>query len=293
VNFITSCVKEENILIENNDAPSYSSVPTIKIENYVNRLFIDLLGRESTSLERNYFTQRLKINQLNKQIRDSVVSVLQFDTCFRIGDSSYRQAYAQRFYDLMKFRFLEGTSEMDLNQRISNLNFAIEVARLNGDSVNVFEYLSERNKYSDVVLSKYRFKNQLISSNTMCAIMMYNGIYDLINMGSFNFVNAVYQDVFQRAPSKEEFEIAYQIIEKNQPGWVFNVGASNKLEFINALVNSNVFYEAEIRWWYFQFVRKSLSPKLLNTIYSDYALKHQSIERMQREILITDDYAQF
>ena len=51
---------------------------------------------------------------------------------------------------------------------------------------------------------------------------MHNGIYDLINMGSFNFVNAAFDDVYGRKPSSDEFNRSFKIIEKNIPTFIFN-----------------------------------------------------------------------
>ena len=49
---LQACEQNEDVLIPGNKQPDYSGVPTIKVENYVNRLFIDLLGREATDSER-------------------------------------------------------------------------------------------------------------------------------------------------------------------------------------------------------------------------------------------------
>ena len=46
--FFTNCQKEVEIQINGNKTPKYDDVPTIHVENYINRLFIDLLGREPT-----------------------------------------------------------------------------------------------------------------------------------------------------------------------------------------------------------------------------------------------------
>ena len=40
-----SCDKGSEI-INNNNAPYYSEIPTLLLENYVNRVYIDLIGRE-------------------------------------------------------------------------------------------------------------------------------------------------------------------------------------------------------------------------------------------------------
>ena len=42
---VSSCKKDPDI-ISNNDAPYYGEISTLLLENYVNRIYIDLIGRE-------------------------------------------------------------------------------------------------------------------------------------------------------------------------------------------------------------------------------------------------------
>ena len=48
--FLVSCKKDGEIIPDNN-APYYDGIPTVVIENYINRLFIDLIGREPLDVE--------------------------------------------------------------------------------------------------------------------------------------------------------------------------------------------------------------------------------------------------
>ncbi len=287
-----SCTKEEMVIRNNNKPPKYSEVSTIMVENYVNRLFIDVLGREATDTERNQFVLALRKGKLNFNTRDSIVKTLQFDTIFRGGDSSYRKAYTTRIYNICKSRFLEGAADMDIAQRSGNLGFAILVSQLDGDSIAMFSAINQKKYYDRVLKSNYWFSRKSISYNQMCEYMLNNGIYDLINMGSFNFVNATFDDIFGRKPNSEEFNRSFQIIEKNNPQFIFNRVISNKNEFCEGITSASGFYEAEIRWWYFQLIRREINSTLLYPVLAQY-LTDKSIENMQRKILISDEYAQF
>src|SRR6056300_115352 len=290
--FFTNCQKEVEIQINGNKAPKYDDVPTIHVENYINRLFIDLLGREPTDTERNSLTKRLKDSNLSISCRDSIVRQLQWDTTFRMGDSSYRHAYIQRVYNLLKFNYIEGASDPEISQKLGILRSSIIVSRLNGDSVKVKEKIAESQKYENILRWKYNYLKSKSSYPALCGYLMYNGIYDVINNGSFNFVNAAFDDVLGRNPTKQEFDAAYNIIEKNEPTEVFNRIASNKLEYISIMTESAAFYEAQVRWWYFQYLRKEpQSSKIYNWVQEYY--RNNEIEDFQRQILVTDEYAQF
>jgi hypothetical protein len=287
-----SCTKSYDTLVDGNRPPNYGSIPTLKVDNYVNRLFIDFLGREATELERNDWVFKLKSNGLAYSTRDSLIQILQWDSTYRPGDSSYRHAYSQRLYDVSKARFLEGASDPDIGQAIGSLRFGITVARLEGDSVRVYANLDAISKYSNVLISRQRYRLQEIGYSEMVACMVNNPIYDGINMNSFNYVIASFDDVLRRNPTQDEFTRAYQIIEKNEPQEIFGVWAANKNEYAEALTQTDGFFEAQIRWSYFLLVQREPSTKELNQFLQPYLQNHQ-IEDVQRAIATTDEYAQF
>lgn len=289
---VFGCKKSENLTVDGNIPPDYKSVPTIKVENYVNRLFIDLLGREATNAERLARTQYLRDNELSIKARETIIAELQHDTTYHEGDSSYRHAYCQRIYDISKARFLEGASDPDIAQFIGNLEFAITIYRLDGDSVGVFSAMAEKAKYEDVLLSKRRLRIGEITYAEMAAAMINNAIYDQINMGSFNFVNAAFDDLFTRTPTQEEFTRSYDVIDKNLPRDIFGLSASNKKEFLLAMTTTSEFYEAQIRWIYYVLLQRDASTQEVINLFGNYS-KTRDMSAVQLQILKTDEYAQF
>lgn len=289
---MASCTQEETIFMDDNKAPNYKNVSTLRIENYVQRIFIDLLGRDATDIERISFTKQLKIAELHDSCRRNIIHFLLFDTLYRVGDSSYRHAFSQRIYDITKARYIEGAEDGVFWQSIGNLGFGIKVARLEGDSVKVHEYIDQQKMYSNVLSSKMRFRKNLIDYRQMSSVMINNPIYNVINMNSFNFVNAAYDDALMRKPSDDEFKRAYNIIEQNVPSHIFGKWASNKNEFCTALTESDAFHEAQIRWLYFVMVQREPSNQEVIRLFKPYFTDHK-IESIIEEILSTDEYAQF
>ncbi len=287
-----SCKENTNILVEPNKPPKYSGVSTIRIENYVQRMFIDLLGREATDIERTSFSLQLKNGALHDTCRHRLVRQLMFDTSFRMGDSSYRHAFSQRIYDISKARFLEGASDPSISQFIGNLNFAIQVARLNGDSISVYRCIDARSQYFKVLNSKYQFFIQQKDYRNMCAAMMNNSIYDGINMNSFNYINAVFDNCLLRKPTQDEFDRSYQIIEKNLPSEIFSRWASNKNEYCEAVVQSDAFHEAQIRWFFYVLIQREPTTAEVSDLFYPFYATH-NIETIIEEIITKDEYAQF
>ena len=99
---VFSCKKEETF--PNNKPPYYDEISTMLIENYVNRIFIDLIGREPLDIEMEEEVQYLRDNDLQMEYRDSLITKLMTNTSLdtAIGDSTtiYKVAYYHRTYDM-------------------------------------------------------------------------------------------------------------------------------------------------------------------------------------------------
>ncbi len=288
----TNCRRTEEKFIPENKAPDYNSISTIKLENYVNRIFIDLLGREATDTERIAVTARLRTAGIKIAEREAVILELQNDSTLHPGDSSYRHAYYQRIYDLSKARFLEGASDQEVGENIGNLWFSIKISRLEGDSVGVYQALDQIERYQNVLSSKYWYRRGIISYNEMCAYMCDNDIYDVINMNSFNYVNATFDDLFGRAPLQHELFTGIDIMDKNAPKVILGQWASNKKEYCKVLTTCNEFYEGQIRWMYFVLLQREATTQELINLFGNY-ITTRDLQQVQLQIMKTDEYAQF
>lgn len=287
-----SCVEKEKVTLDNNTPLNPHTVPTVKIENYVNRVFIDLLGRVPTEDEMDKEVQLLKAGNLSRTSREALIDKLQHDTSFHEGDSSYKHAYFQRLYDLAKSRMCEGMEDGEFLRLAGLARFSLTIARLEGDSARVYRALEVIDRNEGVVKSKYQYRNGEIDISELFARMLDNGVYDVINMNSFNFVNASFDDLFFRFPSQDEFRRAYDIIEHNKTASLFGGYATNKREYCLLLTRSRHFFEGLIVWNYILIMGRQPSsgeisfhfPRLYAT--SDLAF-------FQKQLLVTDEYANF
>ncbi|MEL6591270.1 MAG: hypothetical protein AAFQ68_14365, partial [Bacteroidota bacterium] len=85
-----ACREGQVIVIPDNDPPVYTAIPLIVIENYINRLYIDLLGREPLPDEKSNTLAVLRSSELAISTRDSIIRDLQTNPAFIPVDSSYR-----------------------------------------------------------------------------------------------------------------------------------------------------------------------------------------------------------
>ena len=289
---VFGCKKTEERTVPDNEAVIPHKVSTIKIENYVNRCFIDLLGRTALESELDEEVELLKENNLSKEARLAFVTKLQTDTTFREGDSSYMHAYFQRIYDLAKSRLCEGAADGEFLRYVGLANFGILQARLYGDSITVFRLLDQIRRNQSVVDSRIEYRKGEIEINEMFTRLLDNNVYDVINMNTFNFVNASFDDLLYRFPSQSEFNIAYKIIQNNELGVLFGGAASNKRQYCELVANSDDFYEGLIKWAYILFLAREPSPQEVANYYPELR-ETGNYHELVRNIVIKDEYGNF
>jgi len=290
--FFGSCTEKETVVTKNNTPLDVHRVSTIKIQNYVNRTFIDIIGRNPTDEEMDSVVSDLEANNLSKEARFKFINHIQSDSTFRIGDSSYQKVYYQRIYDMIKSKMVEGANDFEFQRSVNNNKFALKVARLEGDSVRVFKALNNIDRASAVLKARDDYRYGHIKINEIFARCANNAVYDQINMNTFNFINATFDDLFYRFPSQQEFDIAYSIIQLNLTGFLFDSYASNKSEYCTILTNSDEFYVGLINFAYNSLLSRNPNAQEVNNLYSKLR-ETDDFQWLQATIASSDEYANF
>lgn len=286
-----SCKKEETVF-EDNTTPPYSEIPTVLVQNYVNRLFIDLIGREPIDIEMAAEVATLEDADLSSDSRTTLVNKLMFSTTPLAGDSSYKVAYFKKLYENLKARLIDGASEGTLDFYYGLYYQQAAADSINGNFTSYELNKAEAKKIEDIKLSQYQLRSESIEIDEMIRRMVYNSVYDEINMNSFNFINASYDDLFFRFPTQSEFDDAYDVVEFNQPSIVMGELANNKIDFLNILINNNEFDEGMIIWAYESLLARSPSSNEVFDLIQDFQ-NTNDFQRVQRLIMISDEYAGF
>jgi hypothetical protein len=91
--FFWAALKIISTSLTGNNPASVTNISRLKIENYVNRLYIDLVGREPLKTELKEESDTLKARELSRDARLNLITRLMEDTSFRIGERSYKAAF--------------------------------------------------------------------------------------------------------------------------------------------------------------------------------------------------------
>lgn len=282
----------EVIVVPDNPIPPYNGVSELTVKNFVNRAYIDLIGREplETEMVRDYgYLQR---RELGIEAIDSLLYRLQHDTSLLVGDESYRQAYSWQVYARAKARMIDGESDSEMEFDIQQLEQKYLKDSLLNDKLGMAFSLQEIQKLQELINSSGEFRDGQIDIQEMYRRMLLNEIYDEINMGTFNFVNASFDDLFFRFPSEEEFLAAFDVVEYNKSREFLGANCQSKGEYAAVITASREFYESSIHAEFLTLLGRRATDEELIPLFTAF-YQHHDYEWLQREIMKTEDYGGF
>ena len=283
-----SCIKDEiiyenehiNVVIENNDAPPYSGITSIQIEGYVNRLFIDLLGREPTITERTQTKDYLKSNDLTEEAREFVLNQLMVSN-----------EYYQRFFTIHSGELLDGITDQDINNAIATFNILYNNAISANEPLLAQFYQNGLIKLTDLKQAISDYSTNLISVNDFFYRLIDNPFFDDINMGSENFAIGCFEGLFNRLPTESELDASIEMIDGFSAQLLLKDG-NGKDDFIQIVTTVPEFYQGLTIDIYNQLLARNPDSQemsngtILLSSTSDY-------KAVQKIVLTSDEYAGF
>lgn len=281
--FIFSCKKDtaiENIIIEDNTAPPYNEVTTVQIQNYVNKIYIDLLGREPLEAELNSSTSDLKSNSLSNVSREQLLT-----------DLMSTEEYYQRFYEIYQTSYLPGVTNGELDFTILIYESERDQAIQDGNNALVQFYNFELDLMYDLRNARVDYQNGVITINEFMTRITLNQFYEEINMGAENYVLSCFENFLKRTPTDAQLIASVEMVSGN-PAQVFFQDGNNQNDFINIIMNTAEFYQGLSIDIYNQLlVRQPNSQEMVDAIFIfDETQDYQSVQRL---VMKSDEYAGF
>ena len=288
-----SCESTTEQIIPGNDPFSSTGVSSIKIENYVNRLYIDLIGREPTDEEQSVEAEILNENGLSEESRLDLINRLMTDTTFSINEGSYQEAYTQNLYLLAKIRCLEGiTDQLIRSEFLSIIKASAFRDSLNGQWASYHRNINEIRRCEYLLRSAEQLRTGVLKYHEIFAFIIDSPVYDEFNMNSFNFIRASFDQLLFRLPTEEEYAQAYNMVDRDILDVFLGQSGNSKTDYVNILVNSVAMKEGMIRWAFFTFLLREGTPSEIATLLEGYRI-HEDINQVIAKIVVTDEYANF
>lgn len=283
-------------LVGNNNAPYYDKVPRVKVENYVNRLFIDIIGREPFDSEMKAETDNLIANNLNHSTREALILKLQIDTTHIVGDSSYAIAASNRLYDILTVRLCEGFGEADFMYYYGLSNFQRLQDSIEGKWASFYAAKANSEALYKAAKARWMYYHKEIDIEEYCTILINNNLTftktDSYMGNEDNTIKYTFNDLLFRNYTVNEFNISRDMILNGKSGVLFGQSGHSKGDYFYILTHCNEFYEGTVKWLYQTFIARL--PNTQETVEAMTTLPvDKDIRKIQRAILKSDEYANF
>lgn len=267
-----ACSKQE-IRVQTGNAPAQERpINTELKKNYLNRVFITLLGRKSLDQEEIQYLQILG-DSAKRESREIILdSIMQKEDFYynlfhsHSADILANVDTAELFSDL-------ATMRNQLQQATGNFRLYLlrEIPRLE-NLVDLFPRL---------VADSAGLKE-------MHQLMVNTPYYDEINMGTENFVVACFQNFLLRYPSQMELENASDMVNGSS-AQLFLQSGSHKEDFIEIFFNSPEYFEGQVRYHYLRYLFREPSPYELNQELQAYS-STEDYRNLIKKIIASDAY---
>lgn len=262
------------IIVPDNTSPPDLTVPEIIQENFVNRVYISLLGRKPESGELAAAMSLLARDNASEADRIDVVESV-------LGDGQFRD----RQYNIARINLLNNLD----TTAIATYQF-VYTQYLTDPQYEPFLDLIhyELNRLDELSLAAPHYLSETIDRAEMHTRMANNPFYDEINMGTQNFVLSVFEHFLNRYPTESEEENAI-LMSDGFYAVIFGKEGNSQEDFLEILTESDAYLEGQVLDVYESFLfRQPTSQEMAEgtTLFR----QNGSYESLLISVLITEEF---
>lgn len=271
----SSCKKYETVTETNNTPPPDNTVDEVTIENYVNKSFITLIGREPTTAELGFYKQNLLNSNFSKTERKEFLQDV------------------IKLPDYLTHTYTTYLAELLNNQDTADISLMIGLYGILLNDTMYAPFWSIIQEEQIRLINFQKFNSDWVTGSKridqLHRIMIDNYFYDQINMGSLNYVISVFQHFLLRNPSSNEETSCVAMID-GQSALLFGQLGKSKKDFNDIFFNSDDYFEGQVRKHFLKYYfREPDNAEMIK--YTKDLKTYKDFTKFQAEILAEDEFA--
>jgi len=268
-----SCTKVREVIVDGNTHPIDPTIENMIIENYVNKLYISTIGREPTTSEFDSDYGILREYNMNQESREYVINGI-----------LTQEEYYNNLFKLGSANILNGVDTAMINERVYIYQFLLTTAS-DFDSIYILNELERMLVFQQALPA---LNAGTITNTELYKRMVNNNFFDEINMGTENFVVAMFQIFLLRYPTEAEVENSSDMVNDRNATVFFETG-NGKDDFINIFFTSDEYHTGQTNILFNRYLfRNPTSEESVN--YSLDYLNSDDYKELQKRILSTDEF---
>lgn len=271
---ISSCTKIEDIIVGDNTLPPDYTIENTTIENYINKLYISTISREPTEAEFTTDFNLLRNANLSQKSREIVIDGI-----------LNKSEYSFNLFTLESANILNSVDTAMINERISSYQQFLLVTTNFLDSIYVANELERMLTFQNSLTAFY------LGTTTITELyraMANNIFFDEINMGTENFVVAMFQHFLSRYPTDSELESAKDMVDDKNATLFFETG-NGKNDFLDIFFTSNEYFTGQTNILFNRYLFRNPSSEESVNYSLDY-INTGDYKSLQKRILSSDEF---
>ena len=286
------CIEKENItqtehtneIISGNTPPPYSEATTVQVQNYINRAFIDLLGREPIQDTLQKYTDFLRTGDFSQDRLDLFLETL-------TTQQGYLQEYYEQFDETLFAKYLPATPKSEVLQLRQVYQDVYDQYIQTGDLMLAQLIQVEIAKLDNLLRAFIDYSQQAITINQYIFRICDNDIYDEINMGSENFVLSCFENFLKRLPTNAELEAGVTMVDGFSARLLLSDG-NTRSDFLRIITETPGFYEGLAIDTYAQLLSRLPNSEEMTEITLEMSAG-MSFQELQRKVMTGAEYTGF
>jgi len=270
---ISSCTKIEDVIVGGNTHPTDPTIENTVIENYVNKLYISTIGREPTKIEFDDNFETLREVNLSQQSREIVID--------KVLDKA---EYFNNLFKIESANILNGVDTAMINERYYLYKYFL----MNASGFDSIYIGYEFERLSVLKQALPDFNAGIITNTELYKRMVNNNFFDEINMGTENFVVAMFQHFLLRYPTGAEVENAKTMVDDGNATVFFETG-NGKDDFISIFFSSDEYYTGQTNILFNRYLFRNPSSEESVNYSLDY-INTDDYKNLQKRILSTNEF---
>jgi hypothetical protein len=270
---ISSCTKFEDVIVDGNTHPNDPTIENTVIENYVNKLYISTIGREPTKVEFDDNFETLREANLSQQSREIVID--------KVLDKA---EYFNNLFKIESANILNGVDTAMINERYYLYKYFL----MNASGFDSIYIGYEFERLSVLKQALPELNAGTITNTELYKRMVNNNFFDDINMGTENFVVAMFQHFLLRYPTGAEVENASDMVNDGNATLFFETG-NGKDDFISIFFSSDEYYTGQTSILFNRYLFRYPSSEESVNYSLDY-INTDDYKILQRRILSANEF---
>lgn len=271
---IVSACGKDPIIIDGNTPPPDGTVETAIVDNYINKLYISMLGREPSTTE--FDNAKLTLGEdVTAESRNELVDIVHNN-----------EVYYDNLFDIYRNDYLNGGDTVDLRTEFIELYEGLIEDET--DPLILEIYQEDYQELVDLYNLGEDLKNGSINTIEAHIRCVNNLVYDDLNMGTENYVISLFQNFTHRYPTDEELKNASIMVDGEQAS-CFGENGDSKADFNAIFFNHYGYHEGVVidtyRKLLFRDPTSAESSSLTISFMSNYNYKE-----LQKHLLTSDEF---